>query len=146
MSENNKFYEIDADIETNVLVVREKGQRYAVDLNERLLQFAVDVIKFLMTLPYKKEFEVFRYQLSKSSTAIGANYEESQAASYAEFRQRIQICLREARESLYFLKVIHRLKIKDDNNYVNELNRILQEAKEIKLIFGAISAKTRKQG
>jgi four helix bundle protein len=82
------------------------------------MQFAVDVMRFLNTLPNNKEFDVFRYQLSKSATSVGANYNESQAGSYAEFRQRIQICLREARESHYFLKVIARLKIRDEMRYL----------------------------
>ena len=43
------------------------------DLRERLLDFSVSVLKFLHTLPYRKEYEVLRYQLSKSATSIGAN-------------------------------------------------------------------------
>ena len=74
--------------------VKEKGQKYAIDLHERLLQFAVDIIKFLFLLPYLKELDVFRNQLSKAATSIGANYEESQAGTYNEFKNRIQICLR----------------------------------------------------
>ena len=39
---------------------------YKRDLEERLLEFAVGTIKFLKTLPYKKEYNVLRTQLSKS--------------------------------------------------------------------------------
>ena len=45
---------------------------YKVDLDKRLLKFSVNTIRFLQTLPYKKEFEVFRSQLSKSATSVGA--------------------------------------------------------------------------
>jgi len=44
------------------------------DLAERFLKFAVAVIKFLKTLPRSIENDVIRYQLTKSSSSIGANY------------------------------------------------------------------------
>ena len=57
------------------------------ELRERLLEFSVSVLKFLHTIPYRKEYDVLRYQLSKSATSIGANYEESQTSTYKEFLQ-----------------------------------------------------------
>jgi len=42
-------------------------------LRERLLNFSVKIIQFLKSIPYKKEYDVLRYQLSKSATSIGAN-------------------------------------------------------------------------
>ena len=78
----------------NVLMIKDREWQYEVHLTDRLMQFAVDTLQLLMTLPLLKELNVIRYQLSKSATSIGANYEESQAGSYSEFRQRIQICLR----------------------------------------------------
>ena len=42
-------------------------------LRERLLNFSVKIIRFLKSIPYKKEYDVLRYQLSKSATSIGAN-------------------------------------------------------------------------
>jgi len=110
---------------------------YKRDLEERLLEFAVDTIKFLKTLPYKREYNVLRTQLSKSSTSIGANYQESQAGTSKEFKQRIQICLREAKETNYWYKIISRLQIGD----IKERKRLLQESKEIMLIFGSIATK-----
>ena len=43
------------------------------EFRERLLNFSVNVIKFLKHIPYRKEYDVLRYQLSKSATSIGAN-------------------------------------------------------------------------
>jgi len=48
------------------------------DLNERLFNFAVKVLKFLPNLPRTPEFNVIRYQLAKSSTSSGANYSPRQ--------------------------------------------------------------------
>jgi len=135
----------DVSFEKRKIVVKEKPQKYVINLNQRLLVFAVDIIKFLSNIPTKREFDVIRNQLSKSATSIGANYEESQAASYAEFKQRIQICLREARETHYWLKVIERLNLREEKSYLKELDRLLNEANEVGLIFGAISAKVGKQ-
>ena len=123
------------------LSIREKAGNYPVNLDERFLQFAVDVVKFMIRLPKIREMDVFRNQLSKSSTSIGANYSESQAGSFAEFKQRIQICLREAKETYYWFRVIQKLEISKENNFQLELKRLTQESKEIQLILGSISAK-----
>jgi hypothetical protein len=48
------------------------NEKRNTELRERLLEFSVTVLKFLSTLPYRKEYDVIRYQLSKSSTSIGA--------------------------------------------------------------------------
>ncbi len=45
------------------------------NLNDRLFEFAVNVLKFLPKLPKTAELSVVRYQLAKSSSSSGANYE-----------------------------------------------------------------------
>jgi len=46
------------------LVISEKTVNYKIDLRERLVDFAVNTIKFLGTIPYRNEYDVIRYQLS----------------------------------------------------------------------------------
>ena len=133
--------EYQVDIQSDKIIVGEKGGNYPINLEDRFLQFSVDIIRFLIKIPKAREFDVIRNQLSKSSTSIGANYTESQAGSYAEFKQRIQICLRESRETNYWLKVLNKLEININQNVRNEFSRLLQESKEIRLILGAISSK-----
>ena len=58
-------------------IVSEPGEVYTAILQERMLDFAVKTFEFLKTMPYRREYDVFRNQLSKSSTSIGANYEEA---------------------------------------------------------------------
>ena len=96
-------------IDDGIIKAEDLRSKYEVNLEEKLLQFALETIRLLSYVPYKREFDVLRNQLSKSATSIGANYQESQAASYPEFRQRIQICLRETRETLYWLKLLDKL-------------------------------------
>lgn len=65
------------------------------DLNERLFAFAVRCLKFIQTLPHSPEYKIIEYQLAKSSTSSGANYEESQAgSSRAYFANKIKISLK----------------------------------------------------
>ena len=105
------------------------------DLLERSFNFGVDCIRFLRTLPREPEYAVIRYQLIKSSTSSGANYEESQAgSSRADFKNKVRIALKEARESNYWLRVIK--KLNDISS--PELDRLLQESLELKNIFAAI--------
>jgi four helix bundle protein len=65
------------------------------DLLKRLFIFAIDTIKFLRTLPDSPEIRIIRYQLTKSSTSSGANYEEAQAGcSRADFMNKVSISLK----------------------------------------------------
>lgn len=48
------------------------------NLNNRLFNFAMNVLKFLSRLPKSPEFSVIRYQLTKSATSSGANYSPRQ--------------------------------------------------------------------
>ncbi len=48
------------------------------ELQKRLFDFAVNVLKFLPILPKTPESSIIRYQLSKSSTSSGANYSPRQ--------------------------------------------------------------------
>ena len=48
-------------------------------------------------------------QLLRSGTSVGANYEEAQAAeSRADFIHKLQIALKEVRESHYWLRMLAR--------------------------------------
>ena len=136
---------MDYFIESNeIFVINEKHIKYRIDLRKRLFEFAANVIRLLMKLPVRKEFDVLRYQLSKSATSIGANYEESQAGSKAEFRQKINICLRESRETNYWLRLIKELNILNGPKLESDLKHLIKESEEIQKIFGSISSKVKK--
>lgn len=67
------------------------------DLLDRTFHFGVDVLKLIRTLPKDSEYYIIRYQLGKSATSIGANYEESQpGSSKADFKNKVRIALKEA--------------------------------------------------
>ena len=131
-------------LDDNIITVKDSKGKYEINLEEKLLQFALKTIRLLSLVPYKREFDVFRIQLSKSATSIGANYQESQASSYPEFRQRIQICLREARETVYWISLLREL-FKDNSNLEEKIQILSNESIEIKNIFGTIYNKVRKK-
>ncbi|MBV5312256.1 MAG: four helix bundle protein [Prolixibacteraceae bacterium] len=113
------------------------------DLQQRLFSFAVKVFSFLKTLPNTPEYSVVRYQLAKSSTSSGANYEEAQAASSkSDFIYKNEISLREMRESNYWLRL---LAATDQSNMLNqdELKYLENESEELKKILGSIVSKSK---
>jgi four helix bundle protein len=121
--------------------IREETEDYNIEFRERLLSFAVDIIKFLFTIPRVPEYDVIKYQLSKAGTSVGANYEESQSSSYKEFGQKTRISLRETNESKYWLKVVDKLEI--GNKQKREY--LIKEADEISRILGSIVSKVDKK-
>jgi four helix bundle protein len=110
------------------------------ELKERLFRFAVDVLKMLGKLKGGKEIDVIKYQLSKSATSSGANYEESQAAvSKADFINKVGISLKEMRESNYWLRIVHKLFPKTEN-----IIYLVGESEELSKILASILLKARK--
>ena len=108
-------------------------------LLKRTFNFRVNCLLFLDKLSRKKKFKVPRYQLAKSSTSIGANYEESQAAeSKKDFIHKIGIVLKEARESNFWLRVIKTVSLNDNDIDRSTIQTFLNESLELKKIFSTI--------
>jgi len=132
------------DLENNIIKaeIKDVESKYSIKLTNRLFQFAIKTFGLLKTISKEKEYDVFRYQLSKSATSIGANYEEAQGAfSIKEFASKIGICLKEARETNYFLRLMRELKIADNN----QCQILVDESEELKKIIATILIKTRKR-
>lgn len=107
------------------------------ELLQRTFTFGVDTLKFLNTLPTTAINKVIINQLAKSSTSVGANYEESQAAeSKDDFIHKIGIVSKEARESKFWLRVLNEL-LKDENQK-KQLKILLEESEQLCKIFTSI--------
>jgi four helix bundle protein len=77
-------------------------------------------------------------QLIRSATSVGANYcEADEAVSKKEFRFKISICKKEARETKHWLRMIASAEEKQKE----EARKLWKEAKELHLIFAAIYRK-----
>jgi four helix bundle protein len=77
------------------------------DLSERLLRFAVRVGKVVNALPATRLGRHVAAQLIRSGTSAAPNYEEGCAAeSRADFIHKLSICLKEVRESRFWIRLI----------------------------------------
>ena len=109
------------------ILVRDKNPEFGKNLSKRLFDFSVNVIRFLSTIPTKNEHFVFKIQLSRAGTSMGANFEEVQAAfSRREFICKMAICLKESRESNYWLRICDELKLGDNSMRIQLLDQSLE--------------------
>ena len=110
------------------------------DIRERTFEFALRVVKLSQSLPSSKESWVIAEQVLRSRTSIGANVEEAHAASSrADFVYRIEIALREARETSFWLRLIKASYLLK----AERMDEIIAESEELKKILGAIASKSR---
>ncbi|MBZ5578734.1 MAG: four helix bundle protein [Acidobacteriia bacterium] len=81
------------------------------DLSERLLDYGARIVTLVSALPTLVARRIGD-QLLRSGTAVGANYEEAQGAeSKADFRHKLQVALKEVRESNYWLRLLVRAEV-----------------------------------
>lgn len=105
------------------------------DLEERTAEFGEDVIKFCQTMPKNEITKPIIGQLVACSTAVGANYcEADNAESKKDFKHKIGICKKEARESMHFL----RMAATAVPTMAKKARILWKEAKELNLIFNKI--------
>ena len=77
------------------------------NLAERTLVFAKNIIDFCRDVHSGATTKPLVIQLIRSATSIGANYAEANAASSKkDFRNKIFICKKEARETSYWLEIV----------------------------------------
>ncbi len=115
-------------------------------ISERLLEFAVRIMKLESRLCKSYSGKHIYGQLFRSGTSTGANYEESVGAeSRADFIHKSQIVLKEMRESNYWLRLIDRSDMITVGD--NDLEFLLSESIELIKIFSSslITAKKNKK-
>jgi len=110
------------------------------DLEERTFQFAKAVRKFVKQLPHTVSNVEDVKQVIRSSGSVGANYIESQESlSKKDFRLRVRIARKEAKETRYWLRL---LNTGDDTLLNRERDRLIQESTELLKILSAIINKS----
>ncbi len=114
------------------------SKRY--DLEDRTFAYAKRVIAFIRNLSKTiANVEVMK-QLVRASGSVGANYiEANEAVSRNDFKYRIKICRKEAKESRYWLRL---LELRDAEQE-EERQALVQEATELMKIFGSILQKSK---
>lgn len=119
----------------------ESGDR--PDIRGRSYDFARRVVKLIRALPHDVASVAIARQLARSGTSVGANVEEAQGAhSRREFAFKMNIARKEARETLYWLRLLR----DTDTLPADRLDGIVQESDEIVRILVSIVKSTRRSG
>ena len=112
----------------------EKQQRKNV-IQEKSFAFAVKIVKFSRFLQMERKESVLAKQLLRSGTSIGANVEEAIGAhTKKDFAAKMSISAREARETMYWLRLIHEATTMDNAGLIILMN----ECQEILTILNSI--------
>lgn len=103
------------------------------DLEDRLIDFAVSIIKLVESLPNTKSANHLGGQLLRSGTSSSLNYGEAKSGeSKNDFVHKMKVCLKELRETYNCLRIIQRAKISPDEQLVIYL---IGECNELISIF-----------
>jgi len=103
-------------------------------IKEKSYDFALAIVKLSQELNQNKQYVLSR-QLLKSGTSVGANIEEAVGGqTKKDFRAKLFIAYKEARESHYWLRLLR------DSNLISskKAELILSDCQELKRILGAI--------
>jgi four helix bundle protein len=97
-----------------------------------LLDYGGRIIKVVEAMPGTLVGRRIGDQLLRSGTSVGANYEEAQAAeSPADFVHKLQLSLKELRESNYWLLLLSKAKTLRPN----QLEGIIDESNQLRAIL-----------
>ena len=115
----------------------------AQDIPERSFQYALRAINLFRATQTRKDAagRVLGKQFLRSATSIGANIEEAQSGeSRADFIHKYGIAQKEARESLYWLRLIAESGIVTRR----QMEPLIQETDELISVITAIIVRAKK--
>jgi len=112
------------------------------DLEDRTMDYSKDIIDLLKKCPKTQLSMPLMNQCLRAGTSIGANYREANgASSKKDFLNKIFICKKEAKETLYWLELLDRAL--EEDSLKEKLRKQWKETKELVLIFSKIVASTK---
>lgn len=121
----------------------EEFEEKVYDLEERLIDFAVRIIRMIEDLPNTRVGNHIAGQLLRCGTSPAPNYGEAQGAeSRADFIHKMRVCLKELRETRVWLLMIVRATLIKSSS---KLDPLIQETNELISIF-VTSIRTAKKG
>jgi four helix bundle protein len=104
-------------------------------IQQKSFRFGVNVVDLCRELKEKKKETVLSNQLLRSGTSIGANIEEGLGCqSKKDFYFRITVAYKEARETLYWLKLLEESHLLEKG----KADCIIRDCNEILRILGTI--------
>ncbi|MBI3558844.1 four helix bundle protein [Candidatus Gottesmanbacteria bacterium] len=100
------------------------------DLEERTAKFSERLISFFKKIPKNTVTLPLIDQGLRSGTSIGANYREANgASSKKDFQNKIFICKKEPKETVYWLRLIGNAL--EDEKLKEECRSLYKEVQEI---------------
>ena len=109
-------------------------------VEEKSFQFAIRIVRLYQYLRSKKKEFVLSNQLLRSGTSNGANVAEAQQAqSRADFLSKINIALKEAAETEYWLRLLRAT----DYMVEKEFRSIYDDCEQVKKLLVAIVKSTK---
>jgi four helix bundle protein len=116
----------------------DEQKRHPFDLEERTAQFGEAVVRFCKAIPRSPGNDRLINQLVGCATSVGANYcEANEGVSKKDFKNTIGRCVKEAKETKFFLRMI----AASEPTLANEARQLYREVKELHLIFASIYRK-----
>lgn len=107
-------------------------------LQKRVEDHAIAGIKFTNQLPQTTANKLIISQFIRAITSIGANYQEAcEAESSKDFVHKIRISKKEARETIYWLRLLYRT----NDPFQEAITRLGTETEELVKIFSSIVSK-----
>ena len=118
------------------------GVETQYDLEERTARFGETIVRFAKRIPQSPVNRSLIDQLVRAGTSVGANYcEADDAVSKRDFRHKIAVCKKEARETKHWLRMV----ATTEEDLKDEARKLWHEAKELHLIFAAILRSKKKR-
>ena len=115
------------------MLKKEKHKKY--DLEDRTLQFSKDIIDFVRNTPKILSSIEIAKQLMRSASSVGANYiEANESLSKKDLIMRLKISKKEAKESIYWLRL-------SESQEIHKKEKLINEAIELMNILGSIIQK-----
>ena len=98
-------------------------------MQERLIDFAVMIIKLAKKLPHTEEGRLVKGQILRSGTSPAPNNGEAQSAEFrADYIHKIKVSFKELRETEVWLKIIIRAELISP---ASEVDPVLAECDEL---------------
>ena len=112
------------------------------DIRNRTFRLGCAVARLALTLSTRPGVRCLVDQLLKSGTAVGANLEEAKAgSSKRDFIRYVEISLREARETSYWLRICAVLELAP----LEQLSALQRETDQVARILGAIVVSSKRR-
>ena len=109
-------------------------------VEEKSFAFALEIVKTYKILSAEKKEFVLSRQMLRSGTSIGANISEAQQAqSKADFTSKMNIALKEAYETRYWIRLLFGSGFLDQS----EADRLLEKVDELIRLLAAIVKKSK---